>query len=181
MRFSKFDTIVVVALLLLLFIMGVGIPLQRYMNYLDNRLTALECEPVTVICECTCEQPTTPTDSEDTTEPTEQEVVTEPTETIDPSYLGEFKLTAYCPCTSCCGKWADGITSTGTTAKADKTIAVDPKVIPYGTEVVINGNTYVAEDCGKSIKGNRIDIYFDSHDEALEFGVQYADVYLGGE
>lgn len=92
--------------------------------------------------------------------------------------LGQFKLTAYCPCSKCCGKWADGITSTGAMAKSNHTIAVDPSVIPYGSKVVINGKTYIAEDCGGAIKQNRIDIYFDTHEEASDFGVQYAEVYL---
>lgn len=91
--------------------------------------------------------------------------------------LGEFKLTAYCACLKCCGK-TDGITATGTKATQGRTIAVDPKVIPYGSEVIINGHTYIAEDCGGAIKNNRIDVYFDSHQEALNFGVQYAEVFL---
>lgn len=103
------------------------------------------------------------------------DIVEEPKNT----YLGEFKLTAYCPCTKCCGK-NDGITATGTKATAGRTVAVDPKKIPYGTELIINGNTYIAEDCGGVIKGNIIDIYFDSHKEALNFGVQYADVFKVG-
>lgn len=92
--------------------------------------------------------------------------------------LGQFKLTAYCPCSKCCGKWAGGITSTGVYAKANHTIAVDPSVIPYGTKVMINGVIYTAEDCGGAIKGNRVDVYHDTHSEALDFGVQYAEVYL---
>lgn len=92
--------------------------------------------------------------------------------------MGNFKLTAYCACSYCCGQWANGITATGTTATQGRTIAVDPSVIPYGTEVVINGNTYIAEDCGGAIKNNKIDIYFDSHQDALNFGIQYADVYI---
>lgn len=92
-------------------------------------------------------------------------------------YMGRFKLTAYCACYDCCEK-SDGITASGTKAKQGRTIAVDPKQIPYGTKVVINGHTYVAEDCGGSIKNNRIDIYMSSHKEALQFGVQYADVYI---
>lgn len=97
-----------------------------------------------------------------------------------PAYLnmGEFKLTAYCTCEKCCGKWADGITSTGTKPVQGRTIAVDQDVIPYGSEVIINGHTYKAEDCGGAIVGNRIDVYFDSHEEALEFGVQYGQVLL---
>lgn len=86
-----------------------------------------------------------------------------------------FRVTAYCPCSKCCGKWANGITSTGATAQANRTIAVDPKVIPYGSVVRMNGIDYVAEDCGGAIKGNRIDVYFDTHAEAMAFGVQYLE------
>lgn len=83
----------------------------------------------------------------------------------------EMVLTAYCSCAKCCGK-SDGITASGTKAKQGRTIAVDPRYIPYGTEVVIDGVTYIAEDCGGAIKGNRIDLFFDSHSEALNFGRQ---------
>lgn len=109
------------------------------------------------------------------TEPIAEVVVEEPKNT----YLGEFKLTAYCPCTKCCGK-NDCITASGTKATANKTVAVDPKVIPMGTQVQIGDVTYIAEDVGGAVKGNVIDIYFDSHNEALKFGVQYAEVYKVG-
>lgn len=107
--------------------------------------------------------------------------------------LGEFKLTAYCSCEKCCGKWAlnrpkdeNGkdivYGSTGTVLIAGTSIAVDPSVIPYGSQVEINGHTYTAHDTGGAIKGNRIDVYFDNHQDALSFGVQYAEVFLiGGE
>lgn len=88
-----------------------------------------------------------------------------------------FVLTAYCPCVKCCDK-NDGITATGTKATAGRTLAVDPSVIPYGTEIIINGNTYVAEDCGGAIKGNKIDVFFDTHAEALQFGRQVMTVYI---
>lgn len=91
--------------------------------------------------------------------------------------LGKFKLTAYCSCKKCCGK-TDGITATGTKAKQGRTIAVDTDVIPYGSKVMINGKEYVAEDCGGAIKGNRIDVFFNNHTDALIFGVQYANVYI---
>ena len=77
-----------------------------------------------------------------------------------------------------CGPWANGITSTGVTATTNRTIAVDPTVIPYGSKVVINGQVYVAEDCGGAIKNNRIDIYMGSHAEALNSGVFDVEVYL---
>lgn len=98
--------------------------------------------------------------------------------------LGEFKLTAYCSCEKCCGIWAysrpNGIVygAIGEELKEGYSIAVDPNVIPYGTEVVIYGKTYKAQDCGGAIKGNRIDVYFNDHDDALEFGVQYADIFI---
>lgn len=84
--------------------------------------------------------------------------------------------TAYCPCVKCCGK-SDGITASGVKAKANHTVAVDKRVIPFGTKIIINGKkTYVAEDTGSAIKGNRIDIYFDSHEEALKWGRQTIEI-----
>ena len=71
----------------------------------------------------------------------------------------------------------DPITSTGTKPTEGRTIAVDPRVIPYGTVLIINGQEYVAEDCGAWIQGNDIDIYFESHEEADKFGVQYMEVF----
>jgi 3D (Asp-Asp-Asp) domain-containing protein len=103
---------------------------------------------------------------------------------VKPVNLGEFKLTAYCSCSICCGKWANnrpnGIVygAIGEELKEGYSIAVDPNVIPYRTEVIINGRTYKAQDCGGAIKGNRIDVYFEDHDDALEFGIQYSEVFV---
>lgn len=91
--------------------------------------------------------------------------------------IGEFRVTAYCPCVKCCGK-SDGITATGTQATQGRTIAVDPDVIPYGTAVYIDGVEYIAEDCGGAIKGNCIDIFFYNHADALQFGVQTKELYI---
>lgn len=98
-------------------------------------------------------------------------------------YIGTFVVTAYCACEKCCGKWADGITSTGTVATQGRTIAVDPRVIPYGTVLYFEGHGdliggYIAEDCGGSIKGNRIDLFFDSHEAANEWGIKVRDIYV---
>ena len=87
------------------------------------------------------------------------------------------KLTAYCPCVKCCGK-SDGITASGTQATAGRTVAVDTRLIPYGTEISIDGKTYVAEDCGGKVKGYTIDVFFNSHEEALKFGRQTKTVKI---
>lgn len=108
--------------------------------------------------------------------PVEEVVYVSPAITLTP--LGEFMITAYCPCPKCCGEWADGITYTGSVATENSTIAVDPEVIPLGSYVEINGVSYYAEDIGHAIKGNRIDIFFQSHEDASEYGIQYHDVYL---
>ena len=92
--------------------------------------------------------------------------------------LGTFRITHYCPCSICCGPWANGITSTGVTATTNRTIAVDPSQIPYGSKVVINGQVYVAEDCGGAIRTNCIDVYVATHSEAEQKGVFYREVYL---
>ena len=89
----------------------------------------------------------------------------------------ETIATAYCGCVRCCGK-SDCITATGTRATEGRTIAADPRVIPYGTHVLINGHEYIVEDCGGAINGNRIDIYFESHEDALQFGVQTVTVEI---
>lgn len=103
------------------------------------------------------------------------------------TYLGSFKLTAYCGCTKCCGKNAkrgeDGewlaITRSGVRAQKNHTIAVDPKVIPLGSRVRIGDVIYTAEDTGgKWVQGQHIDIYMGEHQIAAQFGCQRGDVYL---
>lgn len=106
----------------------------------------------------------------------EVRVVNKPIPTITPEQSNNqtFRVSAYCPCVKCCGK-SDGVTATGVKATANRTIAVDPKVIPYGTTIILNGQEYIAEDCGGAIKGNKLDIYFDTHEEAVAFGVQHLE------
>ena len=87
---------------------------------------------------------------------------------------GVYKVTAYCACMQCCGK-TNGITASGAKATANHTI-VAPRTFAFGTKVVINGTTYVVEDRGGAIQGNRIDIYMNSHAEALRWGVRYVEV-----
>ena len=71
------------------------------------------------------------------------------------SSLGQFTITFYWPGEDAYGR----LTSTGVIAQEGKTIAVDPSVIPYGSIIKINGNEYIAQDCGGAIKGNKIDIF----------------------
>lgn len=117
------------------------------------------------------------------TEPTEPETVPPSPEPVS---LGEFIVTAYCACEACCGKSPDdpwyGITATGTTATQGRTVAVDPDVIPLGSVVYFRGSDgletgFVAEDTGGAIRENRIDLYFDSHADALEWGVKHREVW----
>ena len=95
-------------------------------------------------------------------------------------YIGNFKLTHYCneAYEHICG-YGDGLTAIGTKVKPGTTIAVDPKVIPYGTEIYIEGYGWrVAEDCGGGVKGNHIDVAVDTHSEAMANGVKYSGVWV---
>lgn len=95
-------------------------------------------------------------------------------------FVGRFKVYAYCPCKKCCGK-ATGITATGTVATEGRTVAVDPSVIPLGSIIIIDGQEYIAEDVGAGIKGLSIDMFFYSHQKALEWGIRYKDIYTKGD
>ena len=88
------------------------------------------------------------------------------------TYLGNFKLTAYCNCATCCGT-AGNATASGTMPVAGRTVAMAG--VPFGTKLLINGNVYTVEDLGTPY--GHVDIYCSSHSEALSFGLQYADVY----
>lgn len=88
--------------------------------------------------------------------------------------LGVFKITYYWT-----GEPGVGtITKTGTTVQAGRTIATDPRVIPLGSKVVINGIEYVAEDIGGAIKGNIIDIYVEAPNSPNSYGIDYEEVFV---
>ena len=74
----------------------------------------------------------------------------------------------------------DGLTATMVVPKVGRTIAVDPTIIPYGSKVIVDGHTYVAEDTGGDIQGNRLDIYMgsgsDAYERAMEFGRRQVEV-----
>jgi 3D (Asp-Asp-Asp) domain-containing protein len=92
-------------------------------------------------------------------------------ETVQQSDGESYVITAYCACVQCCGK-TDGITASGVEAVDGVTVAMD-KSIPFGTKIYIDGvGERIVQDRGGAIKGNRIDLYFESHQEALNFGRQ---------
>ena len=107
--------------------------------------------------------------------------------------IGRFKITVYCACSKCCGKYAYNrpVDSNGNVIVKGASgrvlipyysIATDPRVVPSGKEVIINGNVYRADDTGGAVNGNVIDIYAGTnHQEAINFAYamnsQYANVY----
>ena len=90
--------------------------------------------------------------------------------------LGIYKISHYDSCMKCCNK-IDGITYSGKKASSG-TIAVDKKKIKLGSVIKIDDKLYRAEDIGGAIKGNRIDIWCKTHQEALNKGIYYTKVYL---
>lgn len=95
--------------------------------------------------------------------------------------VGECTVTYYDLCVRCCGK-TDGITASGAKAVPYETCAVDPAVIPLGSIVIVDFGDgmlrrYRAEDTGGAVDGNHIDICVASHEEALELGIRWADVW----
>lgn len=92
-------------------------------------------------------------------------------------HYGRFKITFYCPCAGCNGT-ANGLAANGARLEVGKTIAVDPKVIPLGSRVYIDGIGWrVAQDTGSAIKGRRIDVLVGSHAEAYRMGIRNAEVW----
>jgi len=104
--------------------------------------------------------------------------------------LGMFELTAYCLCIICTEHYSyqhprnasnpnfTQRTASGTAPRAGRTVAVDPRVIPWGSRLLINGQTYIAEDRGGAIQGRIIDIFKSDHQTAWNFGRREAEIFL---
>lgn len=93
-----------------------------------------------------------------------------------------YVITAYCACYNCCNKKPTdkgyGITASGVKAQQGITVAADNS-IPFGTRIYIEGvGERIVQDRGGVIKGNRIDLYFDNHQSALNFGRQTKQVTI---
>jgi len=109
-------------------------------------------------------------------------------ETTEPSSKWQtvhMRVTAYCPCPKCCGQYSDGVTASGLKIQAGDVFVAADKRYSFGTEMIItgynNGQPVKVLDRGGAIKGNRLDVFFHSHQEALEWGVRYLDVKVHRE
>jgi len=92
----------------------------------------------------------------------------------------EMRVTAYCPCPKCCGEYSDGVTACGHEIQPGDTFVAADRRYSFGTEMLIPGysNSQPVQvlDRGGAIKGNRLDVFFATHQEALEWGVKYLEV-----
>ncbi|MBW7990684.1 MAG: hypothetical protein FVQ84_11805 [Planctomycetes bacterium] len=92
----------------------------------------------------------------------------------------EMRVTAYCPCPSCCGEYSDGITASGHEILPGDTFVAADRRYSFDTEMLIpgysNSQPVKVLDRGGAIKGNRLDVFFATHEEALQWGVQYLEV-----
>ena len=90
---------------------------------------------------------------------------------LNPQSAMLFVVTAYCPCRRCCGPHARGITASGT--RADHRLVAGPPSMPFGQVLEIPGYGRVrCEDRGGAIRGRRLDVLFQTHQEARAWGVQ---------
>ena len=107
----------------------------------------------------------------------EVETYSEPT---DEWRIVRMRVTGYCPCSKCCGQYSDGITANGHKIRPGDTFVAADKRYSFGTEMVIegysNGQAIKVLDRGGAIRGNKLDAFFHTHQEALEWGVRHIDV-----
>lgn len=97
-------------------------------------------------------------------------------------YIGDYKLTGYCPCYSCSEGYGSN-TASGVRAKEGITVAADRRKIPLGTKIYIEGvGERIVQDVGGAIKGNKLDIYVENHSDC--YRAEYnttAKVYIINE
>lgn len=88
---------------------------------------------------------------------------------------GTFRISGYCGCELCCG--GQTLTYSGVLPTADHTISADLNRFPLGTRLLIDGTVYTVEDMGGGVTGDRLDIYFNTHQEALDYGLKDVEVF----
>jgi len=92
----------------------------------------------------------------------------------------QMRVTAYCPCEKCCGKYSNGQTACDHKIRPGDAFVAADKEYSFGTEIIIPGYENAAPvkvlDRGGAIRGNRLDVFFGSHEEALKWGVRHLDV-----
>ena len=102
-----------------------------------------------------------------------------------PGQSGEWqtvpmRVTAYCPCEKCCGKYSNGQTACGHKIRPGDAFVAADKEYSFGTEIIIpgyeNAEPVKVLDRGGAIRGNRLDVFFASHEDALKWGVKHLDV-----
>jgi len=97
----------------------------------------------------------------------------------------QMRVTGYCPCSQCCGAFSDGITANNHHIQPGDTFVAADRSYQFGTEMVIpgynTGQPVEVTDRGGAIKGNRLDLFFHTHQEALQWGVQHLDVLIKTE
>lgn len=90
--------------------------------------------------------------------------------------LGMFSVTGYCNCDLCSS--GSQLTYSGTMPQAGHTISADISLYPIGTKLRIKDIIYTVEDIGSNVVQNKVDIYYDTHEEALAHGTQQMEVFL---
>jgi 3D (Asp-Asp-Asp) domain-containing protein len=94
-----------------------------------------------------------------------------------------MRVTGYCPCQKCRGKYSDGKTANGHRIGQGDTFVAADKRHAFGTKMIVPGyndsQPVDVLDRGGAIRGNRLDIFFDSHRKARQWGVRYLLVKVG--
>ena len=103
-----------------------------------------------------------------------------PNTAMAPSQMVWMRVTAYCPCRRCCGRHSDGKTASGHKIKRGDTFIAADKKHSFGTKMIVPGynNSQLVKvlDRGRAIRGNRLDVFFNSHRKARKWGVKYLRV-----
>ncbi len=112
----------------------------------------------------------------------DSEIVYEALEDKESWHVVHMRVTGYCACPKCCGKFSDGKTASNRRIRRGDVFVAADKRYRFGTEMIIpgynTGQTVSVQDRGRVIKGNRLDLYFDSHQQAKKWGVKYLNVMV---